>query len=141
MQSFGTEGRPAAEYVAPSSEKYECIIFKGETYALSKPSTFTPVWLLTYTTCMQNFQLQSCAGADIKDLTVLDQQPTEGVYVKYPSAGAALHAFSKISHDFYLHHHQHTSHFWAGECYSKVLTLSAPGAQLSTVYLSLQAAC
>ena len=55
VQSFGTEGRPAAEYVAPSSEKYECIIFKGETYALSKRLLITQMRVLIWANCTQIF--------------------------------------------------------------------------------------
>ena len=101
MQSFGTEGRPAAEYVAPSSEKYECIIFKGETCAHVKRTLISLARALTLNIRTQLLHLQSCAGADIKDLTVLDQQPPEG-YISTPAQVRPPTPLSKLSHDFLL---------------------------------------
>ena len=49
----------------------------------------------------QDLHLQSCAGADIKDLTVLDQQPPEG-YISTPAQVRPPTPLSKLSHDFLL---------------------------------------
>ena len=80
MKSFGTEDRRQdGTFLPPSGEIYEYIIFKGAL--TSKVQGRFKNSLIVYQGCAFMVQILKeqmlSAGADIKDLAVLQNEPTE----------------------------------------------------------------